>query len=79
MNMVSITEARRRLSELVSAAERGESIVITRRGRKVARLVPVAKKSRGGLPDLAAFRKSIQVAGRPLSRVVADGRWQSRY
>ncbi|UVK44806.1 type II toxin-antitoxin system prevent-host-death family antitoxin [Mesorhizobium sp. AR07] len=37
---VSITEARARLSELVRRAKAGEEIVITRRGKPVARLLP---------------------------------------
>jgi prevent-host-death family protein len=34
-------EAKNRLSELLDRAERGEEVVITRRGRPVAKLVPV--------------------------------------
>lgn len=34
-------EAKNRLSSLLERAERGEEIVITRRGKPVARLVPV--------------------------------------
>jgi prevent-host-death family protein len=67
---VSLTEARRRLGALVKAAERGQSVTITRRGRKVARLVPAEAVPAKGLPDLTKFRKSIKVRGRPLSEVV---------
>jgi prevent-host-death family protein len=34
-------EARNRLPELLNAAEKGESTIITRRGRPVAALVPI--------------------------------------
>jgi prevent-host-death family protein len=34
-------EAKNKLSELLDRAERGEEVVITRRGRPVAKLVPV--------------------------------------
>ena len=40
MAEVGIFEAKNRLSELVERAARGEEIVITRRGKPVARLVP---------------------------------------
>jgi len=40
MAEVGIFEAKNRLSELVERAARGEEIVITRRGKSVARLVP---------------------------------------
>jgi prevent-host-death family protein len=38
---VNMHEAKRRLSELVTAAERGEDVVIARNGRPVARLVAI--------------------------------------
>jgi prevent-host-death family protein len=47
-------EAKNRLSELLRAAEAGRSVVITRRGRPVARLVPVDD---GHSLDLAAIRE----------------------
>jgi prevent-host-death family protein len=48
-------EAKNRLSELLRAAEAGRSVVITRRGRAVARLVPVDD---GESLDLAAIREA---------------------
>ncbi|WP_416384572.1 type II toxin-antitoxin system Phd/YefM family antitoxin [Roseovarius sp. Pro17] len=44
----SITYAKKHLSALIAAAERGEDIIITRRGRPVARLVAFRAK----LPEL---------------------------
>jgi len=79
MNTVNLKEARRRLSNLVKAAERGQSITITRRGKKVARLGPVRTKGKRGLPDLEAFRASIPVKGKPLSKIVSDMRAEERY
>ena len=67
MNPVNLREARRRLGDLVGAAERGESVIITRRGRKVARLVPIGKKFLKQLPDLTRFRASIKVKGGSLT------------
>ena len=40
MKHVSLADAKARLSELVTQAEDGETIEITRRGKVVARLVP---------------------------------------
>ena len=79
MGTMSIREARKRLSELVAAAERGESVTITRRGRKVARLGPVAPEGGRRLPDLSEFRASIQVRGKPLSETVVALREQERF
>jgi prevent-host-death family protein len=80
MSPVSLKDARVRLGELIRAAELGESINITRRGKTVARIVPpevvsAIKKA----PDLNSFRASIKVKGRQLSQVVIDARTGSRY
>ena len=44
---MSIREAKARFSEAVAAAERGESITITRHGRAVARIGPPAAPAKG--------------------------------
>lgn len=41
MKPVNILDARNSLSKLVTAAERGDDVVIAKRGRPVVRLVPV--------------------------------------
>jgi len=79
MNRINLKEARRRLSDLVTAAEHGETTLITRRGKQVARIVPVDRKARRGLPDLTAFRASIKVKGKPLSQIVVESRKKARY
>jgi len=79
VNKVNVREARRRLSELIAAAERGEAVIITRRGREVARLDPVHPGRRVALPDLDEFRSSIRVKGAPLSRIVTEERGKARY
>ena len=43
---ISIAEAKNRLSQLVRAAEGGESVVITRHGRPVAQLLPAPVRRR---------------------------------
>lgn len=53
---VGAFEAKNRLSELLRAAEAGRSVVITRRGRAVARLVPVDDDPS---LDLAAIREAL--------------------
>lgn len=44
MMEVGIFEGRNRFSELVEAAERGEEVVVLRRGKPAARLVPFAPR-----------------------------------
>ncbi len=43
MKSVSLAEAKARLSALISEAEAGKSVCITRHGKPVARLVPERK------------------------------------
>lgn len=40
MKQIQLSVAKARLSELVDAVERGETVVITRHGKRVAKLVP---------------------------------------
>ncbi len=71
-------DARAGLPALLSRVARGEEIVIERRGKAAARLVPPARV-RMPLPDLAAFRASIRVTGEPTSAAVIKARREERY
>ncbi|MCL4745446.1 MAG: type II toxin-antitoxin system prevent-host-death family antitoxin [Burkholderiaceae bacterium] len=59
---ISIAHAKAHLSELVSRAESGESILITRHGQPAARLVPI-REAKQPLRSMAAFRKTIPATG----------------
>ncbi|MTE01932.1 type II toxin-antitoxin system prevent-host-death family antitoxin [Paracoccus sp. YIM 132242] len=57
MREIGAFEAKTHLSELLAAAEQGETVTITRRGTPVARLVPVAGPTRPeALRRLTALR-----------------------
>lgn len=79
MVSVNLTEARRRLNELVDIAQQGEFVVITRCGKEVARLVPPVSPNRPRLPDLSSFRSSVKVKGKSLCRDVITMRAEGRY
>jgi prevent-host-death family protein len=79
MDTVNMSEARKRLSDLVRAAERGESVTITRRGKEVARIVPAEQKPLKPLPDLSEFRASIKIKGRSLTDELLALRREERY
>ena len=78
MPTVSIKEARENLRSLLDRVAAGEEIVLLRRGKEVARLIPPRNRRRR-LPSLQAFRRSVAVEGRPLSDEVARGRREERY
>jgi prevent-host-death family protein len=63
----------------VRAAERGESVVITRRGKEVARIVPAERKPLHPLRDLSEFRASIKMKGRSLTEELLALRREERY
>lgn len=79
MNRVNMREARRQFSDIVKAAERGKSTVITRRGRQVARVDPISTTGIKSLPDLTEFRASIKIKGKGLSQAIIDRRKETRY
>ena len=80
MEKVQLFEAKARLSELVDRAEAGREIVITRRGRAVARLVPAqrsrAKSTNAKVIDcIIRFSKTLKVKGRVnLRELIEEGR-----
>ena len=77
----SLKEARTHFSTLLDKAENGEITIITRHGKKVARLVP--EKSRPNklplFPNLKNFRSQIKIKGVPLSQTVTRMRNEERY
>ena len=63
MREIQASEAKARLAALLDEVERGESLVITRHGRAIARLVPEADRRRAevvkALQRLDAFRTTM--------------------
>jgi prevent-host-death family protein len=58
MVRVTVAEAKAQLSSLLDAVEAGQAVVITRRGKAIAELVP-RLHVRDLLPQLAALRSSL--------------------
>jgi prevent-host-death family protein len=75
---INVKEARNKFSALINQVAGGEEIILTRRGKEVARLVPSPQKKKK-LPPLGKFRSSIKLSGKPLSQTVIDGRDEERY
>lgn len=71
---IGVFEARNRFSELIDAAEAGEEVVVLRRGKAVAKIVPVTSRealAERRLKVLADMRAhSLEIAernGRPFT------------
>lgn len=58
MVQVTVAEAKTQLSSLLDAVEAGQAVVITRRGKPIAELVP-RSSVRDLLPQLEALRASL--------------------
>ncbi len=78
MRTANVKHARENLRQLIDEAAAGEEIILLRRGDPVARLVPVESQA-APLPNLADFRSSIRVRGRPLSEEIIAAREDERY
>jgi prevent-host-death family protein len=66
LTTVSAYEAKTHLPRLLRAAERGETVIITRHGKPVAQLGPVQDQPR---PELADVIKSMEALRRRLPKV----------
>lgn len=75
---ISVKEARSKFSSLLNRVKGGDEVIIMRRHKQVARIVPPRKEEKS-LPDLKAFRKSIRIKGEPLSSTIIKERQEERY
>lgn len=74
MRTAGVREARQNLSVLLDEVKAGREIVITERGRPVAKLVPPDPPRRKGVPNLAAFRRTMPILDPPLSVTLEEVR-----
>ena len=79
MRSVGLFQAKNRLSALVEQVSKGEEIMITRRGQKVAMLVPANRQSRPAprdvVEEIRQARKGAHLpAGYTLRRLIEEGR-----
>jgi prevent-host-death family protein len=72
MRTAGVREARQNLTELLDDVKKGREVVITDRGRPVARLAPLV--GRRPFPNLARVRAAFRGADLSLSRAVLEER-----
>ena len=71
MSTFSVAEAKAHLSELLERAEKGEKVVITRRGEPVVQLAPVRTAKPGiDFARLRALRAAMPMAKTPADKLV---------
>ncbi|MBI1735767.1 MAG: type II toxin-antitoxin system prevent-host-death family antitoxin [Candidatus Rokubacteria bacterium] len=74
MRTAGVREARQNLSALLDEVKMGREIIITERGRPVAKLVPPDRPRARGVPNLAAFRRTMPRLHPPLSTTISEDR-----
>lgn len=79
MREIGAFEAKNTLSALLNDVEQGEEIVITKHGRAVARLIPVAPsfdrdKARQAADGLLRASRGVTLAGISLKNLINEGR-----
>jgi len=79
MREVGAFEAKNKLGTLLDWVESGEEVLITRRGKAVARLVPAAigfdrAKARRAMEGILEARRGVTLGGLKLKDLVDEGR-----
>jgi prevent-host-death family protein len=79
MREIEAFEVKNKLEQLLDWVEAGEEVVITRRGRVVARLVPPRPvvdpdQARNAAAGIRAMSKGVKLGGLKVKNLVAEGR-----
>lgn len=79
MREIGAFEAKNRLGTLLDWVEQGEEVVITRRGKPVARLVPNApahnrEDARAAVARIKEMRKGVTLGGLKIKDLINEGR-----
>ena len=75
--IVGAYEAKTKFSELIARAEKGESFVVTKNGRPVARIAPPVEFDREkSLNAAAELRAFLEAQGPPVSEEEARRNWE---
>ena len=67
MREIQASEAKTHLPQLLDDVERGETVVITRHGRPIARLVPEAERRRAEIAEAVESIKRDRVGRGPIT------------
>ncbi|MBF0259677.1 MAG: type II toxin-antitoxin system prevent-host-death family antitoxin [Desulfamplus sp.] len=78
MLVINSKEVRSNFSSILDEVEKGEDIIITRRGKRVALITNIDDKPTP-LKELKNFRKRINIKGEELSKTIISQREEERY
>ena len=72
MKTASVGEIQKNFARVLSSINNGQEIIITKRGKPVARIVSLSPKSEIEWPDF--YNEAIDLKGKPISEIVIEGR-----
>lgn len=80
MSVVTVAEAKAHLSELVERAAKGETVCVTRRGKPVAKIAPIAEPiKRVDVSMLREITAGMAVEAEPEGKFMRRIRDEERY
>jgi prevent-host-death family protein len=79
MIKAGIKETRQNLTGFLRRVEKGEEVIIMKRGEKIAKISPLKKTPKGYLASHKALRNAIASKGKPLSKVIVESRKEERF
>lgn len=79
MKQIGAFDAKNKLAQLLDMAESGEEIIITRHGKQVARLLPIAKPfdreaARQAVEEIKKTRKGLRLDDATIKGFINEGR-----
>ena len=75
MQKVSVREARQNIGRLLKAVSAGEKVIITRRGKPIAKLVLIDKNDEAlRFPDRREFRSNLPSSKQPSFQMIREMR-----
>ncbi len=72
MQTASVGEVQKNFSKILKEIKAGEEVIITRRGKPVARLTAMGPKTEIDWPDF--YSEAIAVRGKPMSEILLEER-----
>lgn len=75
---INVKEVRINFASILDRVEKGEEVVITRRGKRVARITNLCDEATP-LKSLKKFRNNISIKGKSLGQTVINQRENERY
>ena len=72
METTTVGEIQKNFAEVLRKISSGEAVIVTKRGKPVAKITALGAKQDIDWPDF--FQECIEIEGTPLSEIVVEGR-----